>query len=498
MRGLPFVRRSAVIAVIAAVGAVAVSASPAHAQAPFDKSGIKDWTTPPKPTKEPAFKPPVVKRSKLKNGMALLLVENHALPIVSMQLVVPGAGAANDPTGKFGAAAFTADLLDEGAGGLSAIALAEEQDRLGASIKVAVDTDAAYVAVSTLTKTLEPTLDLVSKIIAQPTFDAAEFERVKGDRLTALELRRDRPREVARLVLDAALYGADSPYGHPATGHRDGFKGIALADVQTFYKERWSPAAATLIVVGDFNPKALRAALDAGLGTWKPTGAKKPVRPSAKPVKLDRRLLLVDRKDAAQSDVRVGLVGIDRKDKRYWAFEVMSSTLGGGFTSRLMQRLREQMGIIYTGRSSMEYRVVPGPFVIGTAIATPSTGKGLAEVVKMLDELATTDVPKGELEKSKQNLIRALPSQFETNAATASSIADLVIHGLPDNWYASYAANIRKIKAADVKAVARTVTPSKSMVISIVGDLSKIKADVDALGLGEPVMHDLYGLPVPK
>jgi zinc protease len=401
--GLSTTRRLAV----ATLATLVASTVPALAQAPFEKSPIKDWTKAPPPTKEPTFKPPVAKRSKLKNGMSLLLVENHALPIVSMQLVVPGAGAANDPAGKGGIASFTADLLDEGAGGLTAIAVAEEQDRLGAGIHAAVDVDAGYVSVSTLTKTLEPTLDLVTKILTQPAFDAKEFERVKGDRVTALELRRDRPREVARIVLDGALYGRDSAYGHPTTGIREQFKDAAIADVQAFYKERWNPAAATLIVVGDFDPKALRTKLDAGLGAWKQAGAKKPTRPVVKPEKIAKRLLLVDRKDAAQSDLRLGLVGIDRKDRRFYAFEVAASTLGSGFTSRLVQRLREQLGITYGANSSMDYRAVTGPFVISTAIETTATGQGLGEIMKMLDDLATNDVPAAELEKSKQNLIRA-------------------------------------------------------------------------------------------
>ena len=129
---------------------------------------------------------------------------------------------------------------------------------------------------STLTKTLDPTLDLLGKIVMQPKFDAKEFERVKGDRQTSLDLRRDRPREVATLVLQAALYGADTPYGHPASGARETFKDITTGDAQGFYKEHWNPAAMTLIVVGDFEPKALKTKLDAGLGAWKPEGAKKP------------------------------------------------------------------------------------------------------------------------------------------------------------------------------------------------------------------------------
>jgi len=463
--------------------------------APWDKSGIKDWTKAPPPTKEPQFKPPVPKRSKLKNGMSLLLVENHALPIVSMALVIPGAGAAVDPAAKPGLASFTADLLDEGAGDLTAIQIAEEQDRLGATIRAYADVDTAGVSVSTLTKTLDATLDLVGKIVTQPKFDQKEFDRVKGDRMTSLELRRDRPREVAAIMLGGALYGSDSAYGHPASGARETFKDIAVADAQTFYKEHWNPAVMTLIVAGDFDAKALKTKLDAGLGAWKPAGAKKPDKIVATPAKLGKRLLLADRKEAAQSDVRIGLVGIDRKDKRYYQLEVLATALGGSFTSRLNNRLREQLGITYGVRAGDDYRVQPGPFIISTAIVTASTGQGLSETMKILDDLATTDLPKDELEKAKQNMIRQLPSMFDTNASTTAAFADLVTFGLPDNWYAGYAASVKKVTAKDVKQAAKTIIPSKNFVVSIVGDMSKIKADIDKLGFGDAQMHDLYGVP---
>lgn len=163
-----------------------------------------------------------------------------------------------------------------------------------------------------------------------------------------------------------------------------------------------------------------------------------------------------------------------------------------------MQRLREQLGITYGAGAGMSYRVARGPFVISTAIVTPETGKGLAEIVTMLDDLATKNVPADELEKSKQNLIRALPSLFETNASTSAAFADLVVHGLPDTWYASYAANIRKVTAKDVKAAAKAIIPSNKMVFAVVGDLAKIRADLDKLGLGTPAMFDLYGQPLAK
>jgi zinc protease len=226
------------------------------------------------------------------------------------------------------------------------------------------------------------------------------------------------------------------------------------------------------------------------------TGAKKPEKAVATPAALGKRLMLVDRKDAAQSDVRIGLVGIDRKDKRYYQLEVLANALGGSFTSRLNNRLREQLGITYGVRAGEDYRVQPGPFLISTAIVTAATGQGLSETMKIVDDLAANDIPAEELDKAKQNLIRALPAMFDTNAATAGAFADLTIYGLPDNWYASYAASIKKVTAKDVKKIASTLIPSKNFVIAIVGDLSKIKADIDKLGLGDAQMHDLYGVPL--
>lgn len=464
----------------------------------FDKSGISDWTKPPAPTTEPTFKAPVAKRLKLENGISLLVIENHKLPIVSMSLVVPGAGSSGDPKGKGGLASFTADLIDEGAGGLSAIAIAEETDRLGAGIGISIDTDAAYISVSTLSKTTDETTTLVTKLLTEPAFDDKEGERVKGDRLTALELRRDRPREVASIMLNAAIFGMDSAYGHPTTGVREEFKSITVADARAFYAERWNPAAMTLVIVGDIDPKALKAKLDAGLGAWKPKGAKKPGKISTAPAKITSRLLLVDRKDAAQSDVRIGILGLDRKDKRYFAFEVFRTTLGDGFTSRLTQRLREQLGITYGASASMDWRLARGPFVVGTAIVTPSTGQGISETLKIIDDLGTKDVPAEELDKSKQNLIRALPAMFGTNASVAQAFAELALFGLPDNYYTRYSDGIRKVTAKDVKAIAKSAAPSTKLVISVVGDMSKVRADIDKLGLGDATMHDLYGLPLAK
>lgn len=486
----------ALVAAVAPATTAPAIAAPATA-APFDRSGITDWTQPPAPGPEPTFAPPTAKRSRLKNGIAVVVIENHTLPIAAISVLVQGAGTAGDPKGKRGLAAFTADMLDEGAGGMSALAISDEQARLGAEIAIGAGADAARISVSALTRTLDPTLDLLAKIVTQPAFEPAELDRVKGDRMTSLEQRRDRPREVAALVLDQALFGSESPYGHPGAGVRDDVKTIATADVQAFYRQHWSPAATTIVVAGDVEAAAITARFEATLGSWRAPGAKPAVPPRIADAKLARRLLLVDRPGAAQSDVRIGRIGPDRHDKRYFAFEVLRTILGDGFTSRLTQRLREQLGITYGAGAGMQWRKARGPFVIGSAIVTDKTALGITETIKILDDLAATDVSAEELDKAKQNLIRALPSEFETNGGTAAAFAELALHGLPDHWYAKFAGEIRKVTAAEVKAAAKALIPSGTMAIAIVGDLGKIRPELDKLGLGAPAAYDLDAARLP-
>jgi zinc protease len=238
----------------------------------------------------------------------------------------------------------------------------------------------------------------------------------------------------------------------------------------------------------------VHAALDAALGAWK-TAAKKPTPPKVKALPTTNRLVLVDRPGAEQSDVRMGLVAFKRTDKRYFKFEVMRTIMGDGFTSRLMQRLREQLGYTYGAGARMGWRVAAGPFVISTALFTPKTADGIKEALTIVDQLASKDVPEDELRKAKQNLIRALPSWFETNSSVASTLAELVLHGLPDDWYQRYATEIEKVTAKDVKAMAKLV-PSGQLVVVVVGDLAKVGPDLDKLGLGTARRHDADGMPM--
>lgn len=470
------------------------AAAPAPDEAPWGRSPIKDWSKTPKPGKEPRWTPPQPKSLKLKNGIRLLVVERHALPLVEAVLVVRGAGAASDPEGKAGLASFTADLLDEGAGGLGALALAAELERVGATLNTSVDRDAGFVTLSTLRRTLTPSLDLFSKVVTAPALDPKDAARLHQERLTDLKLRVDRPREVAEVVLGTALYGRSAPYGHPVAGFVDTFEKVGLPDVKDFYAVHWQPSQMTLVVTGDVKAVEVKRLLDAGLGAWKPQKVRIPKARWEKPPKTGSRLLMVERAGAPQSDIRVGLVGLPRSDTRYYAFQVLNTVLGGGFTSRLNHRLREELGYTYGIGSGMDWRLSPGPFVIGSSIFTPKTADSVKEIVRIVGELAKKPVPQAELEKARQGLVRALPMRFETNGGVAAAFADLAEAGLPTSWYRSYQKRIRRVTAAQVRKVARTVIPAGRLVFVVVGDVPKLRGELES-ELGPALLYQANGQP---
>jgi zinc protease len=517
-------RAALALAVVCSASAVAApprpraapsSAAPGGLATDFRRSGIADWSVAPPPTAQPAFAPPQPVSMRLRSGLTVVLVENHALPLVAMTLVVPGAGAASDPPDRLGLAALTADLLDEGAGAQSALEIAEQQEQLGAELVPFAGLDSGGVWVRTLRGTLPGTLELLAQLLRRPSFAAADLERVRDDRLTALAQRADRPRDVAGLMLLGALYGARSAHGHPISGYAEDLAACRRADVLRFHQQRWRLDGSTLLVAGDVEPAALRAALERALDGAAPvvaTPADAAARPevpvgaaaaAGPPLRAPgggprRRLLVADRPGASQAEVLVGVRGPTRHDPGFYAFEVLRTALGDGFTSRLTQRLREQLGITYGVAANMDWRRGRGPFAITTALETEATGRGVAEILAILRDLERRDLPAAELSRTKQNLIRALPAEFDTNLATTAAFAELVRLGLPLSWYDGFAAQVEQVTARQVRQAAARWLPARAMTVSVVGDLAKIRGALARLRLGPALHHDAAGRRRPR
>ncbi|MBP6633119.1 MAG: insulinase family protein [Kofleriaceae bacterium] len=467
-------------------GGAATAATPALDWA---KAG-PGWATAPEAGPEPRFSPPSATSFRLGNGLQVVLVENHRLPLVSLRVVNSRAGAREDGA-RPGLAAMTADLLDEGAGSLTALTLPEALERLGADLSVSTSADAAIVSLDLLASTLPDGLTLLGDVMLRPTFAAADVERIKSDRLAALATRPDSPRRVASLVFDRVTFGAH-PYGHPGDGFATSVGKLARADVLAFWRRQYAPAAATLVIAGDVDRATVEPLLEQTLGAWK-APAPRPAKVAPARAHAGRRLVVVDRPDAPQTVIVAGRLGVSWDDPRYAAAEVINTAIGGSFAARLNNRLREQLGYTYGIFSSFWRGRLTGAWSVTSSIKTAATVDAVREALAILDDARGKELPAAELAKAQQLLIRGQPQDFETNAGIAGAFQRLVVAGLPLDWYATWADRLRAVDAAAARTAAHELWADLDLIV--VGDWKVVGAGLSALGV--PVTRvDADGNPV--
>jgi predicted Zn-dependent peptidase len=438
-----------------------------------------DRATPPAGGPPPKLNLPVPARRKLQNGTAVLVVERHELPMASIVVTWP-VGIADEPPAQAGLAGLTADLLDEGAGTRGALELAEEVARAGASLQTTASWDDTRVQVTTLVRALDTLLPIVADVVARPTFADKELARVRADRITTLAQLRDIPAVISRDTLARVVYGDDARYGLPEYGTEAALAKLGRADVVKWHDERLRPDLATIIVVGDVQPDDIVRRLDAAFAGWRTSHAARLRHPAAPGPRAARKVVLVDRPGAAQTELRLGLPGAPRTSKDYFACLVTNAILGGQFTSRLNFNLREQHGYTYGARSEFAFRRAGGPFTAGAPVKTAVTEASLKETLGELARIHASDVTPAELQLAKDLLGRTLAREFETPPQVAAALVAQVVEGLPDDYYRRYAARIAAVTVADVrKAAQRWIDPAK-MAIVLVGDETQIGAGVKA------------------
>jgi predicted Zn-dependent peptidase len=426
--------------------------------------------------------PPVVKRA-LSNGLPVWVVEVHEVPVVALSLVVRS-GSSADPVGKFGVASFAAAMLDEGAGTRSALELADSVDYLGASLTTSSSFDASSVRLEVPVARLADALPIVADVALRPAFPQKELERIRQERLTALLQARDDPASIAAAALPRLVYGTSHRYGTLAVGTPETVKSVAAANLKDFHAAHYRPDNAALIVVGDVTTDALVPLLESAFGGWKnPSGPKPTVVLPPAPQLTTRRVFLIDKPGAAQSQIRIGTVGVPRSTADYFAIEVMNTVLGGSFTSRLNQNLREEHGYSYGARSGFDMRLTAGPFQAAAGVQTDKTAEALKEFFIELDGIRKP-IPADELSKAKNYVALAFPAEFETTADISGHLGEALIYNLPDDYFASYIPRVQAVTAAETqRAAERYIQPDK-MAIVVVGDAKIIETPIKSLNLG--------------
>jgi predicted Zn-dependent peptidase len=442
-----------------------------------------DRSKPPAVGPAPSLKLPPVETRTLSNGLQVMIMGVHKVPTVHLELAIRS-GVAADPAGKFGLASLTADMLDEGAGSRSALQISDAIDFLGADLSTNASVDATYVELHVPVARLGDALPIMADVVIHPTFPAEELKRLREERLATLLEMQDDPEQMMTVAFPRLVFGPQHRYGTPVMGTEASLKSFTVADLKAFHAAQFNPANAVLTVAGDITAAAIVPMLERALGAWKAPATPAATRAVPQAAQLTaRHVYLIDKPDAAQSQVRIGWIGVPRSTPDYFSLRVLNTILGEAFTSRLNNNLREVHGYAYGASSRFETRLSAGAFFAGAGVQTDKTAEAVKEFFNELTRIHET-VPEGELAKAKNYLALLLPRNFETSRGTADALAQAWIYTLPADYYTTYAGHVRAVTAADVKRVAdKYIQPDKFAVV-VIGDRKKIEEGLKALNLG--------------
>jgi len=450
----------------------------------------------PKVAEFPSLKFPALQRTKIANGIEVILAERHDIPVVQFSLELDGGFASDDKT-KLGAAAFAMSMLDEGAGEFDALGFANRAEQLGAAVAAGAALDGGNVYLSALKEKLDPSLGLFATMLREPTFKPEEIDRVRGQWLAGIAQEKAQPQGLALRALPPLLYGAGHPYGIPfsGTGTEDSIKSLAREDLVA-YHQRWvRPQGATLLVVGDTTLAEIKPLLEKHLGDWSGTGdSPAPAVVAAVPLPSKPRIYLLDQPGAQQSTIIAGQLMPSTKDEGATRLYFANSVLGGEFTSRLNMNLREDKHWAYGAYSSMQNALAQRPWMAFAAVQTDKTAQSQAEVAREIAEYASGKraASTAEIDKIRSTEIRGLPGSFETGRAVLATLGGMVRYGRPDDWVLRRTAEIEAMTPAQVTAAATSIEPD-ALTWVIVGDLKQIEAPLRAANIGELKVLDADG-----
>lgn len=441
-----------------------------------------DRSRPPVPGEPPELHLPPIQKAALSNGLAVWLIESHEVPIVQVDLLVR-AGAGDDSPGRFGVADLTAAMLDEGAGGLSALEIADEIEFLGATLTTSGGFDSISVQLNTPVARLAGALPVMADVALRPTFPEADLERLRQERLSALLQARHDPAAIVGPAFSRVVFGPGHRYGISAVGTEATLTAMTRQDLIDFHTAFFHPSNAVLVVVGDTTKDAALALLEPAFGRWPDTGAVARARVPTAPQLTEREVYLVDVPGAEQSQIRIGWVGVPRSTPDYFALEVLNTVLGGSFTSRLNQNLPEEHGYTYGAGSAFQMRQSAGALLAAAGVQTDATAAALTEFFNEFHGVLDP-VPNDELTVSKNYLALGFPGNFETLRELSGNLEELILYDLPDTYFEEYVASVQAVTAADVqRAAERHVQPLRFAVV-VVDDLERIEDGVRALELG--------------
>jgi zinc protease len=436
----------------------------------------------------PSFHFTDIRKDRLKNRLALWSAEHHGLPVVSFMLVFPS-GSAADFEGYEGLAAMTADMLDEGSGNASAIEINAAFARMGAHLDIDVSSDATILAVTCLSRFGRQALSLMADCVVRPRLAESDFDRIRQLRLTRLVQIRDMPSAIADRAFMQLVYGAH-PYAHMALGTEEALRQMTIEDVRKFHERVYSPGIATLVASGALSADEFQKMAAEAFAGWDRADALTEPDPALAPPPLApaHRLALVNKTGAAQSEIRIGEVGSSRSTPDYHPLIVLNMILGGQFVSRINMKLRQEKGLTYGARTAFDFRRGRGPFVLQTSVQSDATAEAVQAAINEIQAIRSDRPPTvEEVDVAKAALTRGFARNFETVEQVARALAQLLLYGLPDDYFDTFAAAVGAVDVERASQVAATHLDPSRLATAIVADAALVGPQLTLAGLGDAV-----------
>ena len=431
------------------------------------------------------LKLPIPAVTQLPNGLRVVVVERRSLPILTLRLLVQS-GAESDPPELPGTAQLTAQVLSQGTPRRSARAISDAVDFMGAQLSSAATWDQSYAELTVLSHQAEPAFELLAEIVRTPAFPAEEVERKQQQTISALELLRDDPSYMADTIFHVLVFQG-TPYGHPLDGTVESVRRISRNALQDFHRRHYVPDNSVLAVVGDTNPREALALAEKFLGTWKGGTAPQAPRGAMGPGTSRGRLLVVDKPDAVQTEIRAGYAVAKRDSPEYPALTVANQVLGGPAVNRLYRELRSRQGLAYGALSELDFQRATGSWVAKTSTRTAQTVRSLRGVLEEMDRLRKDPVSTQELGMAKNYLVGHMALEFETSDDVAAQTLELIEHRLPLSYWNDIPGKVYAIEASDVSAVARRYLAHDRRTVVLVGDASRFSKELRKIGTFETI-----------
>jgi zinc protease len=446
----------------------------------------------PGPSREYRF--PEFETTSLSNGVRLVVAPVHKLPLVTV-LALVDAGAGCDALGEEGLSQLVARALAEGSRRSDTTQLAERFERLGGALESGIDWDGAEASVTVTSDRVAAAVELLGEVLMEPALPGREIERLKAERLAELLQQQTEPRGLADDMFARFVYSSTSRFALPEGGTRDSVRSISRSRVADFHARAFSPRSLVLVFVGDIVTARAAEIAQTVFGTWQRAEDAPAGRTNA-PRSSGGSISIVAKNDAPQSELRIGHVGLPRKHPDYFAVTVMNAVLGGLFSSRINLNLREVHAYTYGAFSAFDWRRDAGPFCVSTAVRSDVTNAATREVLSEIARMRGEPITDDELSLATSYLDGVFPIRYETTAAIAGALRNLVVFGHPADYFDRYRERIRAVTIQDVQRAAEAHLHPNAMQIVVVGDPALVRAPLEELNVGPVSVFDAEGSPL--